>query len=178
MDKTLFEDAFAKAIKKLAGCQVHLKNINYDKIKLSYPRVVVDIGEPQYLARHSNHKEYTKSSDPDKIKRFISQQFTGVVTLTAIGSPDDNLAHDMITKVRNTLFVDYDILLADEGLNNIAIQDFGPILDISVELETKIENRFIMTLLIHGTDTIIDDEIGRVAEVSYSINDTDIEIKK
>lgn len=178
MNKTLFENAFAKAIKKIAGCQTHLKNINYDKIKLTYPRLVVGIGEPQYLAKHSRYEEYTKSAELEKINRFVAQQFSGVVTITAVGSPEDNLAHETLTKVRNNLLVDYAILLADEGLKNIAIQDFGPILDISIELDTKIENRFTMTILIHGTDTIIEDTVGRVSEVGYSIDSNYTSITK
>lgn len=168
LDKTKLEDSIASSIKGIVKCQTHLASYDYDGVKLKYPRVVVDVQAPEFLARQSNFEKITKI-DEKTGRRTITQQYLLDVVITCVGSPKDNLAYLKMQELRGVLHADYDIIFPENGLENVKVNSFGDIEDISLELPTKIESRYRMVITLSGSANIYDRTIAKIVEVNPQI---------
>lgn len=165
LDRTKLEDGIANSIKSIVKCQTHLADYDYDGVKLTYPRVVVDVQAPEFFARQSNTDSIT-AIDIKTGKRVITQQFLLDVVITCVGTPKDNSAYLKMQELRGVLHADYDLIFPEHGLENIKVNSFGDIEDISIELPTKIESRYRMVMTLSGSATIYEGIISKIVEVN------------
>lgn len=169
LDRNVIEEGLAKCIKGIVNCQTHLADYDYTGIELKYPRVVVDVQMPQFFAIQSRYTTETPETEKTG-KRVIVQQFELDVAITCLGSPQDNLAYEKMQQIRGTLHADYDLLFPENGLQGLVVNAFSEIEDISVELKTKIENRYRMTMTLNGSTKIYEGVVAKIVEVNPQIS--------
>lgn len=167
-NKQVLEDGLGGIVKDITGSQTHIQGLDYTKSKLKYPRFVINVGSPQYLKAPSFSEDYI-SIDSKKGRRQIFKQFTMSLTIEAIDSPDSDSAYTKLQELIGVLQADYDILFADAGIGSLVLNNFSDILDISVELETRIESRYRCVVTFNGTDTVYDRDIVKIQEVNPQI---------
>lgn len=185
LNKNVIEEGLAQCIKDIAGCQTHLANYDYTGIKLKYPRIVVDVQMPQFFARQSRSTDLepargrVKSRVQVPRKKVIAfteaqlrtiQQFELDVVITCIGSPQDNLAYEKLQQIRGKIHEDYDLLFPQYDIKGLFVNAFSEIEDISVELKTKVEDRYRMTMTLTGSTEIYNDSVTRILEVNPQIS--------
>jgi hypothetical protein len=169
LNKNVIEEGLAQCIKDIAGCQTHLANYDYTGIKLKYPRIVVDVQMPQFFAIQSQDQKVVKETETTG-RRTITQQFELDVVITSVGSPQDNLAYEKLQQIRGKMHADYDLLFPMYKIQGLFVNAFSEIEDMSVELKTKIEDRYRMTMTLTGSTEIYNDVIAKIVEVNPQIS--------
>ena len=176
IDKIKLEDALIEILKEITfekyniPIQVHLSNYDYSKVQLKYPRIVVNVDEPQFFRRQSFDTVY-KIKDEKLGDLKVLKQFNLDVTIQTLGDPASNDSYELMQFIRGKIGTDYDILFYKEDssgnvlrdLRFLAVQSFTDIEDISIELRTKIENRWQMVIGMSGQTNIYDGTIERIS---------------
>lgn len=168
INKSELELSLAQCIKDISQCQTHLANYDYTGVKLKYPRIVVDVQMPQFFARQSQTTKEVLETETTG-RRTITQQFELDVVITCVGSPQNNLAYEKMQQIRGKLHADYDLLFPQYKISELVVNAFSNIDDISVELETKIEDRYQMTMTLSGSTEIYNDTVAKIVEVNPQI---------
>lgn len=176
-NRTAFQDALAKVIKsctdnilaKVPSVPVKLQGYDYNGLEVPRPRIVMNVRPVQFFNNPSYDCEYVEV-DAKYGQQTIWQQYTLSVDLMCIGSPEDDYAQTILQNLRGKLMANYDLLFADNGIE-AKLNNISDIADISVELGTKIEDRWTMTLNLHGCTDVYDDKIVRILEVNPQIKE-------
>lgn len=177
IDRIAFQDALAKVINlcvdnvlpNVPSVPVRLQGYDYNGLEVPRPRIVMNVHPVQFFNNSSYDCEYV-GVDAKYGQQTIWQQYTLNVDLMCIGSPADDYAQIILQTLRGKLMANYDLLFADNGIE-AKLNSISDVTDISIELGTKIEDRWTMTLNLHGCTDVYDDKIVRILEVNPQIKE-------